>query len=536
MEGESSASPNTLHHLKPIGGAGVDGPVLLGPTTTLGRAETNTVRIRGQDHASVSAHHARIQLSGGVATIEDLGSTHGLLVNGIRTRECRLEDGDILELGANGPRFLYEARSQGQHTGPVRVPPGTPGRPDLSNTAIVRVKQALGVPAEQSISGMFQQTERRTRGRLLKVGLVLCACIGIAWIALKHEQQVQWQQWAASMDSRLDGVIAKTSETFERQHADYESQKELLRASRDALEKRVQELSETVPVSDLALLDLRKKLEAAEARLKTFDPVNVERAREADIDRVRKTVVCIEVSMRLKDPATGRLLRRIGDEASLSDEGEPMERPVGSGTGFTIQDDGLVLTNAHVVDMSEHNEPVETPLGALQPEWVYHAVFSGTSLRHPAKVVKQLGREENDLALVRIQPFPGMPFLAKLSTDAPRPQVGAEVYLHGFPLGRRALQDGATLYASSFRGILSRNLKDWMQVDAAVHPGNSGGPVTDNLGNVIGIATSVQILREETIAPEMGYVIPIGTAKRLVNDYLVPSADPKLKTSASNPK
>jgi putative serine protease PepD len=95
------------------------------------------------------------------------------------------------------------------------------------------------------------------------------------------------------------------------------------------------------------------------------------------------------------------------------------------------------------------------------------------------------------------------------------PTIGAEVYLHGFPLGKMALQDGDRVIASSFRGILSRRVSNWLQVDAAVHPGNSGGPLTDATGHVIGVVTRVQRIANEMIAPDMGYAIPIAAAARL---------------------
>ena len=74
------------------------------------------------------------------------------------------------------------------------------------------------------------------------------------------------------------------------------------------------------------------------------------------------------------------------------------------------------------------------------------------------------------------------------------------------------------MIASSFRGILSRIVSNWLQVDAAVHPGNSGGPLTDAYGNVIGVVSRVQRISGETIAPDMGYAIPVRSVARLFVD------------------
>lgn len=523
------------HHLKPIGVAGVDGRIALGGTTTLGRAPSNTVPLQGAEYPSVSSHHARISLAAEGAVLEDLGSTHGIRVNGIFTKKCMLKDGDILELGENGPRFVYEARAADQVTGEVKLPPGAVGRPELTRSTILRVKKELGVPEEQDVGSMLQQTDRRSRGRALKVAAVLAACVLGGWYVLQRNQGAELERLAQAND-RVNALLEQAGKSFESQLSTWEVQKQQLLASRDELEKQLKSLSASVPASDATLVKLQEQLSAAQERLQRFDPVNVERARQEEIDRIRKTVACIEVSMRLKDPATGNYLRRVGPRFGLGDEGSVLEQAVGSGTGFCVASDGRLLTNAHVVDMTAHTQPVETPVGKLQQEWVYNVVFSGTDVRHPATVERMLGSEQNDIALVRIKPFEGMPVLSALNLEVARPKVGAEVYLHGFPLGKDAVQDGATVHASSFRGILSRNLEDWMQVDAAVHPGNSGGPVTDSQGNVIGIVTRVQLIGGEAIAPDMGYVIPIANAKRLMEAAASPKDEVKVETAVETKK
>jgi S1-C subfamily serine protease len=120
--------------------------------------------------------------------------------------------------------------------------------------------------------------------------------------------------------------------------------------------------------------------------------------------------------------------------------------------------------------------------------------------------------DDIDLALVRIDPFEGMPHLNDFNLESATPEPGGDLYLLGFPLGNFALQEGRTVIASTFRGILSRIVDGSLQVDAGVHPGNSGGPITDPLGRVIGIVTSVQATPEQTAVYTIGYGIPIADA------------------------
>ena len=75
------------------------------------------------------------------------------------------------------------------------------------------------------------------------------------------------------------------------------------------------------------------------------------------------------------------------------------------------------------------------------------------------------------------------------------------------------LQDGDRVVASAFKGILSREVGEYLQIDASVHPGNSGGPVTDKHGHVVGIVSRVQNTPGGQLANSIGYVIPISHAE-----------------------
>ena len=141
----------------------------------------------------------------------------------------------------------------------------------------------------------------------------------------------------------------------------------------------------------------------------------------------------------------------------------------GSGSGFVVHKDGYVVTNAHVVKEFKS---------------VGIELFDGRSLS--GDVVVALG--DADLALVKIvnpQDLKAAPL-----GDSDRIKDGMDVFTLGFPLGSRLSGE-----ATATKGIVSarRTLRkvENFQIDAALNPGNSGGPLFDMNGKVIGVNTGV---------------------------------------------
>ncbi|MEE9125973.1 MAG: serine protease, partial [Planctomycetota bacterium] len=95
------------------------------------------------------------------------------------------------------------------------------------------------------------------------------------------------------------------------------------------------------------------------------------------------------------------------------------------------------------------------------------------------------------------------------------PTLGTEVFVLGFPLGMKALQEGERVIASTFRGIISRSVGSYLQTDAAVHPGNSGGPLIDGHGRVLGVVVGMQRAGRDGASSAMGFIIPIREARKL---------------------
>ena len=182
----------------------------------------------------------------------------------------------------------------------------------------------------------------------------------------------------------------------------------------------------------------------------------------------------------------------------LGDLGNYPQKERGQGSGVVIDNSGLVLTNAHVVERV--NDVVITFQNGDQVDG------------------KVLGTDQiTDLALVKIKELPGLQ-TANLG-NSEEIQVGDWAIALGTPYG---LESTVTLgiVSSLHRDINSLGFSDkrldLIQTDAAINPGNSGGPLINANGQVIGINTLVR----SGPGAGLGFAIPINLASKITNQLL----------------
>jgi S1-C subfamily serine protease len=166
-------------------------------------------------------------------------------------------------------------------------------------------------------------------------------------------------------------------------------------------------------------------------------------------------------------------------------------RQYGQGSGFIIDSDGIVLTNAHVVSRAD------TVMVTLKDGRTFQGEVRGID-------------EPSDLAVVKIE---GRNLPVAPLGNSSEVQVGDWAIAVGNPLGLDntvTLGIISTLKRSSSQVGISDKRLDFIQTDAAINPGNSGGPLLNERGEVIGINTAIRAEAEG-----IGFAIPIDTAKAI---------------------
>jgi serine protease Do len=218
-------------------------------------------------------------------------------------------------------------------------------------------------------------------------------------------------------------------------------------------------------------------------------------------------------------PAVVNVYQEVVSEVELPPPFDRMfapRRDSSLGSGFIIDADGYILTNAHVLQASEQ--------GIL--------VRLGDGTTYPAQRVSV--DTESDVALLKIKPDPDKPLtVATLGTSSDL-MVGETVVAIGNPLGNEnSVSSG--IVSSVFRDLRlptsSRRhaapaFKDYIQIDAPINPGNSGGPLLNVLGEVIGINFLIA-----SDAEGIGFAIPIDRVRKsLMTNLLNPQLQREIVT------
>ncbi|HWZ99966.1 MAG TPA: trypsin-like peptidase domain-containing protein [Candidatus Dormibacteraeota bacterium] len=199
---------------------------------------------------------------------------------------------------------------------------------------------------------------------------------------------------------------------------------------------------------------------------------------------------------RQASPAVANILTKATEYDFFMDP-VPVE---GAGSGFVIDPKGYILTNNHVVEGAQSIE-----------------VVLGDQSRYPAKFIGSDPR--NDVALIKIEPK-SKPLVALSLGDSATIQVGQKVLAIGNPFGFQSTLTTGVISALGRTVQTSQTtfIDEAIQTDAAINRGNSGGPLINSRGQVIGINSAIYTPSGTTAG--IGFAIPINTAKRIAHDLI----------------
>jgi S1-C subfamily serine protease len=190
-----------------------------------------------------------------------------------------------------------------------------------------------------------------------------------------------------------------------------------------------------------------------------------------------------------------------GGTSLLEDEGEG-----GQGSGFVLDGDGYIATNAHVVTTDQG-------ASVAKADEVFVEFSDGN--RVPARIV---GEDPNaDVALLKVDPD-GLSLTPLHLGESASIAVGEPVAAIGSPFGERQSLSIGVISAldRTIQSLTQFEIGDAIQTDAAINPGNSGGPLLDGEGRVIGI--NAQIKSQSGGGEGVGFAIPVDAVRRSLDE------------------
>lgn len=231
----------------------------------------------------------------------------------------------------------------------------------------------------------------------------------------------------------------------------------------------------------------------ASSRIRAVDPEALNFAEVAELDA--PAVVFIRTELEFLDPS-----------------GQVAFTETRTGSGFVASKAGLIITNRHVVRDDTSTTGLTGRAAKIEVIFPHHPVGDSVQVQ-----VYKLGPDDSaDVAILKID-LPKLRSVRGFEPDIGKTNPGDEVVVIGYPLGLELLQktNDTTVDPSLSAGIVSRVGHDYIQLSLRAYHGNSGGPVLNRKGEVIGILTG-----NITGAQELTLCTPIGAAMELAKDEI----------------
>ncbi|MBU3822542.1 trypsin-like peptidase domain-containing protein [Flavobacteriaceae bacterium XHP0103] len=169
---------------------------------------------------------------------------------------------------------------------------------------------------------------------------------------------------------------------------------------------------------------------------------------------------------------------------------------IGTGSGVIISEDGYIVTNNHVIDNSQELSVT------LNNNKTYNAEIVGSD-------------PNTDIALLKIEADEDLPFIA--FGDSDEAKIGEWVLAVGNPFNLTSTVTAGIISAKA-RDLSGRSSQSFIQTDAAVNPGNSGGALVNSQGQLIGINTAITSQTGSYVG--YSFAVPSNIARRVIEDIM----------------
>ena len=438
----------------------------------LGRHPLSDVRFDAEKDLDASTRHAAIVKNGESYVLRDLGSTNGTFVNGDKLAGDRpLRDGDVLKFGVHGPEVTFHvlrdeeevvmpavqvpprkastptkaetplsaaaasADDKDEATGAgITVPPQPPPvakkpRPGQAGHPDERTAPMTSKPAPPSKTSVLRAEvgaqKSRARALLVTLVIVLLGALGV----------VYWQ--GRTSNQAITGAL-HTVDSLTNQVAQLQRLRQAADSERTVLLGQIRQASD--PSVQRQLQTRLVTIERRSAALQQAEAVDY-----AGIQRQNMAAVAV-------------IYVRFPDTTQMWE-----------GTAFSVNAQGLMITNRHLVRNNAGQEPRDIAIR-----------FSGSPDVHPARLVR--AAPDADLALIQLES--AGPFPAISGMDPALSAAGAPVALIGFPGGSGGTDNPR---AKLVTGSVTMANDSTLELDAFSGTGASGSPIFNRDGKVVGV-------------------------------------------------
>ena len=431
----------------------------------LGRHPLSDVRFDAERDLDVSSRHAAIVRKAEGFVLQDLGSRNGTFVNGRRiSGDTVLTDGDVIGFGTNGPALEFQAIEVDMDTPATAAAEGMAQRASTPRDVI----RATPPPAAAASSQFPQAPARRSTGVRIAVEvarqtaqlrhttkiliiLLLIAGTGFTWLQWDGRRRARN---LIHLQARADSLMIEAREISSHFRSE-------LQGVRDAL-----------ATSQAETTRLRRELASSAG-----DASSVSRLRaELDVAERRQRALAGAVG---GGGADYRAISHKNQDAVAIILVEYTDGERFSGTGFSVDSSGTMVTNKHILAGED---------GTKTPRRI-GVIFSGSTQTFRGDMIGV--SPDADVGVLRVAIKGGTPRVAGLARTREGIERGDPVAILGYPLGfdlPMEAQEGRPIAEPTLTvGIVSKALTSVVQVDAYGAPGSSGSPIFDREGKVIAV-------------------------------------------------